>query len=97
MDKMSEQLEKSLPSLITIVSLIVAIIPFFTINTNFIGNGASINLVMIVNGCLMLGIAIIYSLINYITLERKINKKIWIFLLIFMVAVILIVIGIWSR
>lgn len=45
----------------------------------------------------MLGIAIIYSLINYITLERKINKRIWIFLLIFMVAVILIVIGIWSR
>lgn len=89
-DKLSEQLEKSMPSLITIISLIVAIIPFVVTNLNFIGRGANSNLVMIVNGCLLLVITIIYSFVNYIILDNNINKKIWIFLIAFMVAIVLI-------
>ena len=89
-DKLSEQLEKSMPSLITIISLIVAIIPFVVTNMNFIGTGANSNLVMIVNGCLLLVITTIYAFVNYIILDRNINKKAWIFLIGFVMSIILI-------
>lgn len=89
-DKLSEQLEKSMPSLITIISLIVAIIPFVVTNMNFIGTGANSNLVMTVNGCLLLVITIIYAFVNYIILDRNINKKVWIFLIGFVMAIILV-------
>ncbi|MCM1235515.1 MAG: hypothetical protein NC489_35900 [Ruminococcus flavefaciens] len=89
-DKMSEQLEKSTPSLITIISLIVAIIPFVVTNMNFIGTGANGSLVMTVNGCLLLVITIIYAFVNYIILDRNINKKVWIFLIGFVIAIILV-------
>lgn len=89
-NKLSEQLEKSMPSLITIISLIVAIIPFVVTNMNFIGTGANSNLVMTVNGCLLLVITIIYAFVNYIILDKDINKKVWIFLVAFLMAIILI-------
>lgn len=80
-DKMSDELEKYkkeiVPSIVTIVSLIISIIPIVTINVNFMENGASGNLVMIVNGCLLFMIITIYSIVNYIILDRSVNKKVW--------------------
>lgn len=90
LDKYKKDMKKIAPSITTIVSLIISIIPFVTTNISLVANEASSSLIRTVNGCLILVVVMIYSIVNYIILDNRFNKKVWILLASLIASFILI-------
>lgn len=86
-------IEKNKASIITVVSLIAAIIPFFIVNISVLVNSFNIILLLCINGIMCLIISVVYFFVNRI-INESIKTSIKPFVCLIIIGSILLVLGI---